>query len=411
MQLARSLLSTVVVVAAAVVSVAQLAVHRAADLVLLLTGIRATHDSSGRLRGTPVQADGHFWNVEVPLMDSSEFRSHFRMERATFDSLVLALSTSSLLKPVEGRGRPRIPVAKQVAVYLWRMSTDADSLRTIRQLFGVAISSITRICERVAETIIEELSADAMRFPLPAEMAGIAAKFERMSGFPGVIACLDGTLIPINKPSVDGDAYISRHEDAAFACQAAVGPDFRVLDAHIGTPGSYHDQRTFRRSMLYVHGERRIPEGYVVLSDSAYTPKRWLIPSFKKARNSKQRRFNVLLNRTRVTVEQFFGAFKSRFRRFNTRVVTMNVEEGILFCKSCIVLWNYLVDAGEYMHGSALEDDAKEDGADGSDHDSNGSGSDSEEEPRIDVDFSGSAMSDKVKGEWLRNELVRLLVP
>ena len=65
----------------------------------------------------------------------------------------------------------------------------------------------------------------------------------------------------------------------------------------------------------------------MILEDPAYPLLSWLIKGYPENINTTgiQRRFNYLLSRARSIVENTFGRWKGRFRRFTKRV-DMDVE-------------------------------------------------------------------------------------
>lgn len=86
-------------------------------------------------------------------------------------------------------------------------------------------------------------------------------------------------------------------------------------------PGSLHDARAFRRSVLYETAmtDKRIlfPGETFLLGDSAYPSLPWLVPPFRDNGHltPQQTDFNFIHSSTRITVEKAFGQLKERFRR------------------------------------------------------------------------------------------------
>ncbi|CAH3046001.1 unnamed protein product, partial [Porites lobata] len=105
------------------------------------------------------------------------------------------------------------------------------------------------------------------------------------------------------------------------------------LDVVIGWPGSVHDARILSNSTIYDKGNDNnlFPDiresiggqvvSIVILGDPAYPLLPWLLKAYPENVNTpqSQRVFNYRLSRARMTVENTFGRWKGRFRRFSKR--------------------------------------------------------------------------------------------
>lgn len=92
-----------------------------------------------------------------------------------------------------------------------------------------------------------------------------------------------------------------------------------MMDCYTGWPGCTHDARVLRNSSLFTNAEMGglIAPNKVIVADSAYPLKQWLVTPFKDNGhlNILQRRFNRVLSSGRQTVERAIGHLKGRFRR------------------------------------------------------------------------------------------------
>ena len=89
-------------------------------------------------------------------------------------------------------------------------------------------------------------------------------------------------LIPVTAPRDNENQFVDRHKKGhSLNIMAVCGPncDFFYLSAR--WPGSVNDARILRRSSLYasfeISGWRPFPDA-VILGDSIYPCKEWLIP-------------------------------------------------------------------------------------------------------------------------------------
>ena len=79
-------------------------------------------------------------------------------------------------------------------------------------------------------------------------------------------------------------------------------------------PGSVHDSRVLRNSILYdafQNGWRPFL-GAVILGDSAYPSNDWIVTPFPNPQNDNQRAFNNAHKTTRSSIERAIGVLKAR---------------------------------------------------------------------------------------------------
>ena len=81
-----------------------------------------------------------------------------------------------------------------------------------------------------------------------------------------------------------------------------------------------------------------LPNQYHIIGDKAYPCTRFCIPLFKGALNARQQRFNTMLSRARVLVENTFAIFKRRFPMMAH--LTVKPEFAIFHVGACVVLHN-----------------------------------------------------------------------
>ena len=105
-------------------------------------------------------------------------------------------------------------------------------------------------------------------------------------------------------------------------------------DVVIGWPGSVHGARILSNSTIYDKGNDNnfFPDiresiggqvvSIVILGDPAYPLLPWLLKAYPEHvyTPQSQRVFNYRLNRARMTIENTFGRWKGRFRRFSKRL-------------------------------------------------------------------------------------------
>ena len=148
--------------------------------------------------------------------------------------------------------------------------------------------------------------------------------------------------------------YVNRKGYHSVVMQAVVDCKYVFRDIVIGWPGSVHDARVLSNSEIFKIGEQNklLPEDYhvnvggkligpVILGDPAYPLLPWLLKPYPEKLNTirQHRRFNYRLIRARVTVENAFGRWRGRFRRFLKRV-DMDISNLIIVLAASCILHN-----------------------------------------------------------------------
>ena len=105
---------------------------------------------------------------------------------------------------------------------------------------------------------------------------------------------------------------------------------------------------------IFEQGFRPFP-GAVILADSAYPVREWLIPCFRGDQQEGARaRFNSSHKKTRVVVERTIGILKQRFRCLLGGLRFKKMETCAKVIKACAILHNLCILNGDY--GEDMED-------------------------------------------------------
>lgn len=241
--------------------------------------------------------------------DEISFRDRFRMHK------VNAVEIISLLEPrlssVTQRGQP-IPVCLQVLITL-RFLACGTFHRETGDLCGVSEPTVCKVIHRVCRAICE-LKAHYINFPDARTQANYKVLFYEYGNFPGVIGCIDGTHIPIKRPSTpDAEEYRNRKNWFSINVQGVCTPQLEFSNIVARWKGATHDSRIFLNSSLYTQFERRDHNG-ILLGDSGYAQKDFLFTPYLHPTTAEQLRYNQAHMRTRGLVERMFGVWRSRFQ-------------------------------------------------------------------------------------------------
>lgn len=246
-------------------------------------------------------------------------------------------------------GRFKISARNEIHIFTWYIANTV-TFRQLSNLFGISKSSAWKVVVRVSSWLVT-ISHNYIKWPVEEEMVIQSAKFEQRKGIPGVIGAIDGTHIRINAPKNNKRCYFNRKKYYSLQMQAIVNADMMFMDLHCGEPGSLHDSRILRRSLIFrnatLHERRLFPNNKFIIGDSAYPTKNWLVTPFKDNGHltEQQTRFNFIHSSTRMVVENAFGLLKGRFRRlqFFTENRNLNLISNLIV--SACVLHNMCIMA------------------------------------------------------------------
>lgn len=120
----------------------------------------------------------------------------------------------------------------------------------IGDMHGISKATVCRVIHNVTTAIINRLFAQKVRWPTE-NVDSISLNFMRVAAFPRVGGIIDGTLIPIDAPSVNEAAYVDRKGNHSLNAMVVCGPNLQFYYASAKWPGSVHDSRVLRNSTLY----------------------------------------------------------------------------------------------------------------------------------------------------------------
>jgi nuclease HARBI1 len=195
------------------------------------------------------------------LFNDNEFMDRFHFHKETAQDLLY-------------------PVLEHDTTRNYALSPDLQFLVTLRfltcatfqgvcaDLFNTHRTTISRSIHKVVHEI-NALRHDYIRFP--DDLASVKQQFFSYGNMPGVVGCVDGTHIPIRRPSSNPEAEVFRCRKGFFSIntQVVAGPDYKFYNVVSRWPGSTHDSRIFNNSNLKTCFEDNILSG-ILLGDSGY---------------------------------------------------------------------------------------------------------------------------------------------
>lgn len=230
----------------------------------------------------------------------------------------------------------------------------------IADMHGVSKMTVSRCVHSVVNAVNSVLFNRLVKWP--ENTFDVVQQFHAIAGFPQVCGVVDGILINIDAPIYDEPAFVDRHHNHSINCMAICGPDMQFYYVTSNWPGSVHDARVLRNSTLYYRMEEgwRPHPGGVLLGDSAYPLKDWLMPpNYNNPDDVAHARYNNAHKRTRRLVENAFGILKEKFPCLNYLRVDPVFAANIFKC--CVTLCNMSKDN---VHFGNEEEAAEQDDMD-----------------------------------------------
>ena len=266
----------------------------------------------------------------------------------------------------------------QIELFLHFIGTNSF-YHVMRDARGPSTHTVHRVVHRVSKAI-NTLKADVVCWP--EDCSKLAKSFFDLSGFPLVAGCLDGTHITITPPANDEISYINWHHTHSLNVLAVCGPDLSIFYLNANHPGRCHDAHVLRQSSLWrsfeLDGNRPFP-GAVLLGDSAYPLRQWLLTPFGGDPEGAKGRYNVAHIRTRNVVERAFGVIKSRFFALKTGIRLKDPAQASQLIISAVILHNLCIRFGD--KGQELDDTDNTDDLD----------TDRDEDPEPELQEGGTA--------------------
>ncbi|KAL1479372.1 hypothetical protein MTO96_051899, partial [Rhipicephalus appendiculatus] len=195
-------------------------------------------------------------------MPDEVFLQHFRLVKPTVRYLCEEVAEEL------GRSARTLSVEQQVLCALRYFATGSFSTAENDGTFGVAQAAVSACVLRVAKAIVRVGTRRKwVHFPrTPQDKAIVKRVFRRNGAFPGVIGCVDSTLIAIKEPECDDEAFFMNYDVGYHALNVMVicDAETRILALDPFRPGSDPDsdiwitnwlRRRFRDGLILNPGE------------------------------------------------------------------------------------------------------------------------------------------------------------
>ena len=283
-----------------------------------------------RIRASPI----------IENYSDEEIRDQFRFRRDSIE-FIRGLVNDELSR--DTNRNHALSVENQVLIGL-RFLASGSFQQVIGDTIGVHKLTVSRTVDRFCTAIINR-RREFVKFPMTEnEKNHIKEGFFKLGGFPSVCGCIDCTHVRIIGPHLHENDYVNRKGFHSINVQGITDHEGKFIDLLARWPGSTHDSFIFRTSPVKYHLERNHDtlEKGVLLGDSGYCLKHYLITPFENPATPQQRRFNRAQKTTRCSVERAFGVFKRRFHCLHSGL-RVDPAKACKIIGACAVLHNIAI--------------------------------------------------------------------
>jgi hypothetical protein len=205
----------------------------------------------------------------LDLHNDSELIERYRFPRAEILQLVDEFGDMLDFR-VPRKGA--LPSSMMVMIAL-RFYASGSFQQVVGDIFGVSKMTVHKVIERVS-SVLDQAMSHYITFDRQPLADKAKAKFYAMAGFPGVIGCIDCTHVKIlapSPPAYNEGEFVNRKGYHSINVQLVCDADLKILNAVSKWPGSVHDARILKRSIVFEAFEDNLPplDGYL-LGDSGY---------------------------------------------------------------------------------------------------------------------------------------------
>lgn len=186
----------------------------------------------------------------------------------------------------------------------------------IAKEFGCSIGAVSKYVSRVL-TALQPITREHVKWPDTEQRKEICK--ENDSFLRGCIGYIDGTELPLHfMPGQEHALFMNYKKFYSVSAQMVCTHDNRIIYSLIGFPGSSHDSRDYKATMLWNESNDYFSPGEYLIGDKAYPLSRHLITPYKSPRGGTLSQDRLTYNRyvssQRIQIERTFGMLKQRFQ-------------------------------------------------------------------------------------------------
>lgn len=294
--------------------------------------------------------------INFDFLSEIEYKERFRMNSGKVEFILRRIGHE--LEYASTKGGSLSP-KQQLSIALHWMGSGSQ-YHTIADMHGVHKSSVCRAILRVVQAVNSHLLRDVVKWPENIENE--VEKFFQIANFPYVCGVVDGSLIPIQAPSQYEAAFVDRKGQHSLNCMFVCGATCQFFYVNSNWPGSLHDSRVLRSSQLYQRMEGGLFRNFVLLGDSGFPLRTWLMtPLHANPNDPAERRYNRRLKSTRRIIECALGILKEKFPCLNyLRVDPVHASNIIKCCTALCNIAREDVDEEQLNWNEIIDDDIED---------------------------------------------------
>lgn len=175
----------------------------------------------------------------------STFIERFRISQSAAEKVLCAIGES-----IDHRSHMNCALLpKQQLLVALHFYGSGAQYHGIGDMHGIHKSTVCRVVNRVSRSVYRILFPLYVRWPN--NCSHIPVGFLGIADFPRIAGIVDGTLIPIEAPSINESDYVDRHGQHSLNAMVVCGFNKEFFYASARWPGSVHDNRVLRNSSLF----------------------------------------------------------------------------------------------------------------------------------------------------------------
>ena len=290
--------------------------------------------------------------------DPNEWKLNLRLSKEEF--MILHAKLEPFLTPNPNSPNP-VPVSSmaRLAMTLYYLK-DQGSIRMTANQFGVAAITAGKHIYEVSKIIAQQLCPELIKLPQTAEeMRQKVGEFEARYGMKQSFGAVDGTHIPIKRPTQHPQDYFGYKQFHCLNVQAVCDAKGMFMDVDCTWPGSVHDAKVFTNSkiaeMLRENTMIQTVQNFVfekvpnyLLGDPAYPLKPYLMKEYGHCKSNQEVLFNAMLRSARNPIECAFGRLKARWAILR-RPMDVDLKRVPALIMACFALHNFAEQHNSYI--------------------------------------------------------------
>ncbi|XP_049302023.1 putative nuclease HARBI1 [Bactrocera dorsalis] len=191
-------------------------------------------------------------------------------------------------------------------------------------LIGICQSTVSKLTSHVLKEMETMLCPQFIRFT-PEDSLTCKEWFVQQYKIPGVIGCVDGTHIGLQKTTVNEHMYFNRKGYHSINAMIICDHTYKILAINCQYGGAAHDSFVWKHSdqrrVLEERFQHNRNENSWLLGDSGYPLEPWCITPYRNAsEGASEAMFNEIHSKARCIVERTIGILKERWRREQRKV-------------------------------------------------------------------------------------------